>query len=79
MKLTYAHQVRHEESCEKPFELRQAEVALKVFPPDDIDDIETYQVIHNGKSISEACNCPDNAFSEAAVRLMWMSRESFGH
>lgn len=55
MTLTYAHQVRPE-SDPLPFELRQAEVRVKVWPPDyEIDFCDTYQVVDaSGKALSDA-------------------------
>ena len=77
MKLPYAHQVRPE-SDPLPFELRQAEVTLRLFPPDEIDLVETYQVIWQNRPISDAEINVETAWSQAAWWLMDQSRKAFG-
>ncbi len=76
MKLLYAHQVRDESDC-KPFGLRHADVTVKTWPPDDVDFCETYQVIKEGRPISDAEINIETAFSSAAITLCWESRKAF--
>lgn len=76
MKITYAHQVRPDVS-RLPFELREVEVNVKVWPPDDIDPNGAYQIILNGKPISDAEEHLKDAIGLAEYNLMDASRKDY--
>lgn len=73
----YAHLVKRE-SEPLPFELRTVPINWRIFPADDIDPVENYQVISlGGTALSDSEADPNQALSQAAYWLMDNSRKEY--
>lgn len=75
-RVQYAHQVRPETDS-KPFDLRWAYATWHVFPPDEIDEVRTFQVVFMNKPISESRATWQEAQADACYWLMDQSRKEY--
>lgn len=76
MKIQYAHLIKNEREP-LPFELRTIDVSVRRFPPDEIDETETFQIMRGGKAISDALPTVRDAANDAAYNLMNQSRGEY--